>query len=161
MHTVDADPLDALIDTKNQTTAWNGRDFPDVKYPLPLSQNEMELLFHVHTRDRRQHWEVWLLRPHVGIRQYVRKMFRSGVPLRATIERYYCQTPWRLNCIWLCGRRRSQSEVARVCMYVSVTGLRLKYTDFFCTAKRYSTYGRQTTAGRQETWELAVVWSAS
>lgn len=54
MHTVDADPLDALIDTKNQTTAWNGRDFPDVKYPLPLRENEMELLFHVHTRDRRQ-----------------------------------------------------------------------------------------------------------
>ena len=54
MHTVDADPPDALIDTKNQTTAWNGRDFPDVKYPLPLRENEMELLFHVHTRDRRQ-----------------------------------------------------------------------------------------------------------
>lgn len=54
MHAVDADLPDALIDTKNQSTAWNGRSFPDVKYPLPLRENEMELLFHVHTRDRRQ-----------------------------------------------------------------------------------------------------------
>ena len=43
-------------DTDSQTTAWNGRDFPEVKYPLPLplSKNEAEPLFHVRTRDKRQ-----------------------------------------------------------------------------------------------------------
>ena len=41
-------------DSDSQTTAWNGNDFPEVKYPLPLSKNETEPLFHVHTCDKRQ-----------------------------------------------------------------------------------------------------------
>ena len=40
-------------DTDSQNTVWNGRDFPDVKYPFPLSKNDAEPL-HVHTRDKRQ-----------------------------------------------------------------------------------------------------------
>ena len=82
MHTVDADPPDALIDTKNQTTAWNGRDFPDVKYPLPLRENEMELLFHVHTRDRRQTALRGMVTAATRRNPTIySKMFRSGVPL--------------------------------------------------------------------------------
>ena len=51
IYTVDAD---LPGDTDSQNTVWNGRDFPEVKYPLPLSKNETEPLFHVHTRDKRQ-----------------------------------------------------------------------------------------------------------
>ena len=40
-------------DTDSQNTVWNGRDFPDVKYPFPLSKDDTEPL-HVHARDKRQ-----------------------------------------------------------------------------------------------------------
>ena len=50
VYSVDAD---LPGDTDSQNTVWNGRDFPDVKYPFPLSKNDEEPL-HVHTRDKRQ-----------------------------------------------------------------------------------------------------------
>ena len=64
---VDTDLPDASVDTESQTTAWNGGDFSDVKYPLPLHKNETEPLYQVHSRDKRQTAQGGMIRTQCNI----------------------------------------------------------------------------------------------
>lgn len=52
INTVYAD--DWGIDTETQTTDWNAGNFPNLKYPLPLSENVTTPLYNINTRDKRQ-----------------------------------------------------------------------------------------------------------
>ena len=52
INTVYADDLG--IDTETQTTDWNAGNFPNLKYPLPLSENVTTPLYNINTRDKRQ-----------------------------------------------------------------------------------------------------------
>ena len=54
LYAVHADPLMPLVVDEDQTTAWNGTAFPDLRYPFPLNDNQTENLFFMHTLSKRQ-----------------------------------------------------------------------------------------------------------
>jgi len=62
IYTVCADPSVPAVVAEDQTTAWNGTDFPILSYPFPLRDNQTEKLFFMHTLDKRQTSPgTWLL----------------------------------------------------------------------------------------------------
>lgn len=54
LYAVHADPLMPTVVDEDQTTAWNGTAFPDLRYPFPLNDNQTEHLFFMHTHSKRQ-----------------------------------------------------------------------------------------------------------